>query len=364
MSIFANIVKPRTSAAWLSIAYLLSLLPCCPASAAYPERLIVGKHFTASPRQAAFSVRDENDIVVLVVDLESGSVTKLRSTGTRLIFPFLSPDGARLLLVRQHPDSGESDLLSCTTARFDCRHLLTLRDAISCPVEFDDRRILFISSAIRSGGPNLRSRYLGVDVNRYVRHDIWRLDIGQPPIRITDFQLYELHDLSVTAGRVFFSGMGPRRNKPVIPNYEPLQRPASEIFWLPFDRTDGSLSLPETQLSPIFVEEGYTYSANMAFDESIAALIRTTTSHAYYRYDLVVRDLTTKSNRTIEPIGLGFSRSVVVGHTVLVNEIFDSGYLIRKLLPGDGSLRSVVDLTNKSIASVSPTEITVEQEAR
>jgi hypothetical protein len=329
------------------------------------RRTIVAGEFAASTRQAAFSVQEEHSVDLVVVDLESGSIAKLRSAGNALIFPFLSLDGSRLVVVRQHPDSGESDLLSCTTDSFSCRRLLTLKGSISSPVEIDDHRILFISSTLGTRDSNLRAKYLGFAVNRYVRHDIWSLDVGQPPRRITDFGLYELHGLSVTANSVYFSAMGPRTDKSVIPKSVALQRPASDIYKLPFDRTSGSLILPEAQLKPVFLQEGYTYTARVSSDESLAALIRTVTSSPGrgFRYDLVVQDLRTGSSRTTEPAGLGFSRPVFVGKEIMVNELFDDRYIIKKILSDGASIRSVTEITDGSIIHALPTEIVVEQEA-
>ena len=151
-----------------------------------------------------------------------------------MLFPSFSPDGDRLLVVRQHPENGENDLLSCSIDTFHCRRLHTSRDAISSPIEIDEHRILFVSSQLRTEGPNLRSKYLGFPVNRYLNHDIWRLHVGQSPSRITDFGLYELGDLCVTANNVYFRGLGPRSDKAVIPKFEALQRPAPATYidWL------------------------------------------------------------------------------------------------------------------------------------
>jgi hypothetical protein len=334
-------------------------------TSATPRNVVAG-HLAASSRQVAFSVQEEQSIDIVVGDFESASVTELRSPGTRLIFPFLTPDGRRLLVVRQHPDNGVSDLLSCTTNNFHCRQLHTSKDAISSPIEIDEHRILFISSQLRTDGPNLRSKYLGFPVNRYVRHDIWRLDVGQAPRRVTDFELYELGHLCITANNVYFSGMGPRSDKPVIPKYKALQRPMSDIYRLPIDRTSGAISLPDVQLKPVFLQEGHTSSASVSADESLAALIRTTTNSPSggYRYDLVVQDLRTGASRTIEPANrLGFSRPVFVGNAVLVSEIFNDRYIIKRMLPGEASIQPVLEISDGLIIHAPVIEIAVDQEA-
>jgi Tol biopolymer transport system component len=147
----------------LRVLLLITLAFHSGLASATPRNVVAG-HLAASARQAAFSVQEEHSIDLVIGDFGSGSVTELRSPGTRLIFPSLSPDGDRLLVVRQHPDNGESDLLSCRTDNFHCRQLHTSKDAISSPIEIDEHRILFISSQLRTDGPNLRSKYLGFPV--------------------------------------------------------------------------------------------------------------------------------------------------------------------------------------------------------
>jgi hypothetical protein len=337
-------------------------------SASAMPRNVVASHLAASSRQVAFSVQEENSVGLVIADLKSGSVIELNSPGNRLVFPYLSSDGSRLLVVRQHPSNGTSDLLSCTTDTFRCKQLHTSSDSIASPIEIDEHRILFVSSQLLTDGANLRSKYLGYQVNRYVKHDIWRLDLGQLPIRVTDFELYELGDLCVTATNIYFHGVGPRSDRPVIPKFEALQRPASEIYRLPLDRASGLVGLPETQLKPLFLQEGYTYAAKVSVDESFAALIRTTINWPNgggYRYDLVIQDLKTGANRTLPPSDrLGFSRPVFVGNTVLVNEIFDSKYIIRRILPGDLSSQTVLEISDGSIIHASAIEVAADVEAR
>jgi hypothetical protein len=185
---------------------------------------------------------------------------------------------------------------------------------------------------------------------------------------VTDFELYELGDLCVTASNVYFHGVGPRADKPVIPKFEALQRPASEIYRLPLDRVSGLINLPEVQLKPLFLQEGYTYAAKVSADESLAALIRTTTnwpSGGGFRYDLVIQDLQTGASRTIPPSNrLGFSRPVFVSNTLLVNEIFDNKYIIKRLVTGDPSIQPVLEISDGSIIHAPIIEVVADAETR
>jgi hypothetical protein len=64
-----------------------------------------------------------------------------------------------------------------------------------------------------------------------------------------------------------------------------------------------------------------------------------------------------------EPAGLGFSRPVFVDKEIMVNELFDDRYIIKKILSDGASIRSVTEITDGSIIHTLPTEIVVEQEA-
>ena len=167
---------------------------------------------------------------------------------------------------------------------------------------------------------------------------------------------------------LYFHGLGPRNDKPVIPRYIPDQRPASDIFRLSLDRSrSGSVVSPEVQLTPLFQDEGYTSSGKVAADETLAALIRTTTNWPSlgYRYDLVIRDLHTGTSLTIPPTDhLGFSRPVFVGNTLFVNEIFDNKYIIKRMLPGDTSPQLALEITDGSINHAPVIQIRVDDEVR
>ncbi|GAB1715471.1 MAG: hypothetical protein NTAFB05_05130 [Nitrobacter sp.] len=103
----------------------------------------------------------------------------------------------------------------------------------------------------------------------------------------------------------------------------------------------------------------------MVTDESFAAFLRADrTRVGGYRYDLIVQNLKTGASRPYESKGFGFSRPVVVGHTVVVNDLLDDRYVIKSLLPEIASLKTEVEVTDDEIARLPVTEITVENESR
>ncbi len=291
----------------------------------------------------------------MVVDLESGGRTKVRSKGGKLLSPFLSMDGERILLVRLDNETGEYSLLSCTTMDFACRRLMTTKSSINSPTEISADRILYVSSPLKFVA-GVRSHYL--------QHDLWMLEKDNPPRQLTDLQFYQMNWLSVTSSSIYFSAMGPRRDRQIIPKFAPSASADSDIFKLPFDAARGSVELPQGVLKPQFLASGRSIAASVAPAESMAAFLRTENRVGGYRYDLVVMDLKTQASKLIESTGLGFSRPTVIGQAVMAREIFDDRYVIGRLLSNDASIKPLAEVTDAFIASIEPTEIRLVTEAR
>jgi hypothetical protein len=315
------------------------------------ERFATGFFFTASARQAAFPVPAEKGRVdVVIVDLRSGDRKRLSSADSNLLTPFLSEDGERLLLVRLNR-TGTYELLSCTTTTFVCRVETSGDSSINSPIVVGTNNILYISSPIRTV-PGARSRY--------PLHDMWILDGGGPPRQVTQLQFFEMNWLSVAGGSVYFSAMGPRPDKQVIPKFEPVAMNTSDIFKLSFDALHGTVQVPDRQLAPLFNWGGRSTAASVAQNESIAAFLSTRNQVGGYRYDLVVADLRNGGIRTIESTGRGFSRPVLIDGVVLVKEIFDDRYVIGRLAWNDFKIVPLVEVNDSAISATEITEIKIE----
>jgi hypothetical protein len=319
------------------------------------DRLTLGFYFTATLHRAAFPINaSESGVDLIVVDLDSGARKRVSSKGAKLVSPFLTLDDRRLLVVRFRNDTGEYELLSCDVKNFACRRLLVSKDSIGSPTEIGDNKIVYVSSPYRSGGSNVRSRH--------VRNDFWILEPGKQPRQLTDLQFFELNSLSLTRSSIYFSAMGPRRDKPIIPKFAPLASNDSDIFKLPFDAVRGAIEVPAGTLAPLFLSGGRSTWASVAHDESMAAFLRTQNRVGGYRYDLVVTDLNTQASKLLESTGLGFSRPIVIDRTVIVREIFDDRYVIERLSPHESSTKALAEIPDASISSFESIEIKVETE--
>lgn len=320
------------------------------------DRLTVGFYFTASSHQAAFPVSAPGgDVDLLVIDFASNGVRKLHSQGARLLSPFLSEDGARLLVVRLRNDAAEYELLSCRTVDFVCRRLIASKDSITSPTEISADKIVYVASPLRTI-PGVRSRYID--------HDFWLFETDKQPRQLTTFRLYELNSLSITSTDIYFSAMGGQRNEKIIPKFEPLGSTASDIFKLPLDATSGTIEAPQSVLAPLFLSLGRSTWASVAPDGSMAAFLRTQNNLGGYRYDLVAMNLGSQVSQTIESTGLGFSRPIVVGKAVLVKEIFEDRYTIKRLLGFGTALELLLDISDASIEALEPFNLKVDTGSR
>jgi hypothetical protein len=323
------------------------------ATAARRDRLTLGFFFTASSRQAAFPVSaNGGGVDVIVVDLATGAPMRLTSKGAKLLSPSFSSDGDRLLVVRLREDTAEYELLSCATLDFVCGRLMTTKDSINTPTEIAAGKIVYVSSPLK--------RIAGVR-SSYLQHDLWILEIGKSPFQLTDVQFGEMNWLSVTSNGIYFSAAGPRRGKEVIPKFTPLASVDSDIFKLPFDekQKQSRIEFPKSTLTPLFLSRGRSTAASIARDESMAALLRTQNRKGGYRYDLVVVDMKTQGETTIESTGLGFSRPVIVDEAVIAREVFDDRYVIGRIRPGDASMKPLAEVTDPSMASMESIEIRI-----
>lgn len=318
------------------------------------QKLVTGGYLTASSKNAAFYVETgprTNDVIL--INLETKALKKLSSHETRLGYPFLSPDGERLLLVRQDSHTGQSELLSCDITNLSCRRLFATKFSIVDPIEISADKIVYVSS-------DPGARY------DYADNDLWLYETGKEPRPITDVQFHVLTRLSVTSSHIYFSALGPHPGKEVIPKFKPLENASSSIYRLPFDSRTDVVTVPDTQLSPLFVAaRSISNSPSVAFDETFAAFLRTDGYRkGGFRFDLVVQNLTTSASRLFESSGIGFSRPVVVGRTVVVNDLLDDRYVIKRLLPDTTSLKTEIEVTDDEIARLPATEIKIENESR
>jgi len=345
----------RLSLLLATVAALHLLQGTCPGiadtnAASRNDRRNAGFYFAASVRSVAFPVKTlEGNIALLFVDLETGKQKKLNSAGSHLLSPYLSPDGTRLLFVRQPYDRQGHELISCQTSEFVCKRVVKSAGAIGSPIEISDGRILYASSAYD----------VGLDgKGRYARNDFWISEGVNEARQLTDMQFYELNSISVTNGEVYFSAQGPRFDRPFIPKTVPLAPERSDIFKLPFDPARAEIKAPASVLEPLFVSGGISTWSSVAPDGSLIAFLRTRSNIGAYRYDIVIVDQKNRTTRLLESSGSGFSRPVIAGGNVFVRDILDDRYVIKMIAPNEPP-KTLVEIPEASIERSESLEIKI-----
>ncbi|MGM4890371.1 hypothetical protein AB8B02_28755 [Tardiphaga sp. 862_B3_N4_1] len=312
-----------------------------------------GFYLAASVKNAALLVKSgaDDNLQLLLIDFQSGRKIRLRSERAHLSSAYLSPDGARLLFSRvPFGEQQGYELVSCATDTFSCRSIVKSSGSIHSAFEISNGRFLYVSS------PYFKAYDGRLRLNR---NDIWMFDPAVGARQLTDFQLYELHSLSLGGASLYFSALGSPSQKPIIPKQDPSSNRQSSIFQLPFDAMKGFLSMPSTTLSPSFEASGIATRPSASADASLVAFLRTRTDIGAYRYDLVVADLKTGAERLITAPGRGFSRPVVIGDNIYVSFTNGDRVTIRRYGRDEVEMLSVAEIDDASVASAEVVDLKI-----
>jgi hypothetical protein len=314
-------------------------------------RTKLGFYFAASLRNAAFPVRTKaGNTALVLVDFDTGKLRTLGSANSHLMSPYLSPDGERLLFVRQLFDRQGHELVSCELRDLACKRILKTADSISSVVEMSPGRVLFTSSPLFTG-PDGQARYS--------HHDFWVAGQAGEARKLSDLSLYQLDSVSVTGDALYFSAAGSHPDRPVVPRANPLAKKTSDIFKLPFDPAEARITLPSQTMSPLFEIDGSSTLSSVSSDGSFVAFLNTDNHHAVYRYDLVLLNQKTKETRKIESTGTGFSRPVVVGDVAIAREVLSDRYLIKKFIRSAADEKLLAAIDDVTIDASEPLELSI-----
>jgi len=296
------------------------------------ERRAALNQFAASATAIVFPVVLDNDETgLLFIDRKTGQSGLIYEKNKGFWSPHLSADGERLVLIRRHVGVARKEIISCSTATWQCAVLLQTEDNLQSPVEIDASTIAYASSP------------LFVDSEGRHRYMHWDLDLlrkGTSPVRLSDFRLYTLTAISAANDKLIFTGLGGK----VLPEQQSLisAPDRSEVYAVELDRQARSIRKPSGTLTPLFMIGGYSFSASVSRDGHHAAILNTKTDKFYYRYDMVLATMDGAVQRRIDVEGIGFSPGVFVGETLLFNELFEDWYDVHLLDLTSNTLESVL----------------------
>jgi hypothetical protein len=290
---------------------------------------------------SVFDFAASADFVVFPVALSSdtwGLIVLNRKTGEQKIIydelrvlsaPFLSRDGQRLLFVRRRIKQESKELVSCMTANWHCETVLKIEGTIFSPVELDADTLLYSSSPFVTVEPENR--------RTTPFHNLFLLKKGSAPVRLTEFDAYQLNPISVAGHRVLFTAVHGYYDKKVIPPtvFGPTAR--SEIFSLELSVTDQKIIWPDLPLVPVFAIEGLSTNASIAADGGHVAFLNRRTKQGQTHFNLAVAKTTGEISRYIEAREFGFSRPAFVNRTIVANELLHDHYEVKEYeLSGEG----------------------------
>ena len=288
--------------------------------------------FAASEKFVSFPV-------VLAPDT-AGLILFDRTTGDRRIVyddsvimrsPFLSSDGKRLLFVRRKVPHDEKELISCIISGWMCEIIHKTTATLFSPVEIAPDVILYSSSPLTRVDGRMRADH----------HDLFMLKKGSPPVRLTQFDAYQLNPISVRGGHVMFSafhgpGLRGYSGTDVIPVPSAEAAARSEIFRLDLADLDGRDIVPKQPIKPHYLIAGYSSHASVADNGDHAAFLNRRNRQGQTHFNLAIADSTEKIIQYIEARGFGFSRPAFVGRSIVANELLPDRYEVTEFaLTGD-----------------------------
>jgi hypothetical protein len=278
------------------------------------ERMI--DQYTATAKWIVFSVALDNETAALaLVNRITGHSRLVVSQGNFLAFPRFSADGERVLVVRGKQAGGNSELLSCSIENWKCRVLVRAPQPIYWPVEVRRDVVLYSGSELYAEG-------------RRRKYDFYLAESLNEPVRLSNFEFYNLAALNVVDDRIVFSTAASLSPANVIfpKTIDALASARSEIFTLQIDWKARRLIIPPRPLEPLYEIDGFSTLPTTSEDGTRVAFLNRRVTAGSSRYNLAVATFDGALLKYVDATSNRFSRPVFVGTTVLANQIFEDRY--------------------------------------
>lgn len=305
-------------------------------------RWAVISQFSASTTSIAFSViLDNGETALLFVDRNTGQQRIIYEEGFGFWAPHLSSDGERLVAIRRRQNTAQREILTCQIASWRCDILLRTEDNLRSPVEIDKNTILYSSSPLRIGRDG---RHL------YIDYDLQLLRKDSPKIQLSDFQLHELHSISVAKDKIYFSAIGPKRNKSVFPGLysKKVTEDRSEIYAIEFDAERQQIRAPTETLDPLFVIGGSSIGVGISPDGRVAAVRNTQYGRQRYVYEIVLVSVDGGAQQRLKTEAIIASPAIFIKDTVVFNELFADRYEVKLFDLNRKSISNIVEINHSS----------------
>lgn len=308
--------------------------------------------FTASTSSVAFPIPlAGNGDGILVMDHDKDRPKLISVPGYTHWSPRFSPDGERLVFGRMGAGSRERELVSCEVTTWHCAILFRTPNAMMSPVDIGNGVVLF-SMNVQKADEKGR------------RFHVFAIRRGGELMRLTNYEAFELHSLSIGGGKLIFGAIG---KNGFAPDPCSLQDSAfakcdrSEIFALDFDPSVPAVIGKPEPLKPLFTVRGFSVKPIASPDGKRVAFLNTNRQSNPYRYNIAVAGLHGRVEDAFAVEGLYFSSGAFVGDVLFVNELFEDRY---RILRADLTSREVRGLEIKhspeNVARFEPIVLTIE----
>lgn len=307
--------------------------------------------FTASASSVAFPIPLEGNGDGIVVIDNDRSPKLISTAGYTHWSPRFSPDGERMVFARMAAVSRERELLSCEVSTWRCAILFRTPNPLTSAVDIGNGVVLFSMNARKTD-----------DLENSRRFDIFAIRKGGDPVRLTNYEAYEVHSLSVGGGKLVFGASGRNGFAPdPCPPTAYIKCDRSEIFALDFDPSVPAVLGKGGLLKPLFTVNGYSVKPIASADGRRVASLNTNRQGNPYRYNIAVADLDGHVDGGYAVQGIYFSPGAFVGDALFFSELFEDRY---RTLRADLTSREVKGLEIKhspeNIATFEPITLAIE----
>jgi len=298
-------------------------------------RQILIYDFAASKDFVTFPVvLTGNTSGLIFIDRRTGKQSIIYENGVVMHLPFLSSDGKRLLFVQRKTPKQDKELISCEIANWQCDILLKTTATIFSPVEVAPDTIIYSSSPLTIHDKRKRA----------VNHDVYLIKKGQAPVRLDNFDAYDLSSISIAGHRMLFEGIG-LYDTGLLPIPEPLAAASSTIFSVEL-ADDYRIILPKGQLKPLFVIKGYSSDPSIAPDGQHVAFLNRRNTQGKAHFNIAVADASGKIIRYIKTQEFAFSRPQFVDQSIVANELHENNYEVKEYALSGKSDRLLFSIDN------------------
>jgi hypothetical protein len=279
-----------------AVALLVTKSPFSKMQWALNFQFAANKSFIVFP---ALLPRDE--IGLVWIDRSTHSRKLIRVDGADLRSPSISDDGQRLLFVKHHSSSDSREVVRCAINTWHCHVLFNFDGQIYSPIEIGAGNVLLAAGELIER-PNGRKGY-------YRNYFFYFESATGTLEKLTDLVSPVLGDLQYVKPRVYFTAFLPGEGKSGIYSREfneKTKRFNDAPLWEPMN--------PSNVLT----------STNFACSDQCRLMAY---QYLSSEYDLVIL-ASGDVPETVKTNAQGISRPSVVGDDVIINELFESEYVV------------------------------------